>query len=66
MNNTTNRKKSIYLKTAIGVLITSAIAIFLILLLLRPTVYLSKESGFPKTKHYYMKKVKLDLSCQKA
>ena len=48
MNNITNRKKSIYLKTAIGVLITSAILIFLILLLIRPTVYLSKESGFPK------------------
>ena len=48
MNNTTNRKKSIYLKTAIGMLITAAIAIFLILLLIRPTVYLSKQSGFPK------------------
>ena len=48
MNNTTNRKKSIYLKTAISMLITSAIAIFLILLFLRPTVYLSKQSGFPK------------------
>ena len=48
MNNTTNRKKSIYLKTAIGMLITAAIAIFIILLLIRPTVYLSKQSGFPK------------------
>ncbi len=48
MNNTTNRKKSIYLKTAISMLITAAIAIFLILLFLRPTVYLSKQSGFPK------------------
>ncbi len=59
MNNTNNRKKSIYLKTAIGVLITSAIAIFLILLLLRPTVYLSKESGFPKNEAVIYEKGKI-------
>ncbi len=49
MNNKTNQKKSIYLKTAFSLLITAVIAVFLILLFIRPTVYLSKQSGFPKS-----------------
>ncbi len=59
MNNTTNRKKSILLKTSVSMLIIAALAIFLILLLIRPTVYLSKESGFPKNEAVLYEKGKI-------
>ncbi len=49
MNITSNRKKSIYSKIAISLLITLTITLFLVLLLIRPTVYLSEQSGFQKS-----------------
>ena len=42
------KKKHSLIKTWFALLITSAIILFLIFLLIRPTVYLSKQSGFPK------------------
>ena len=59
MNNSVNRKKSILLRIAVSMLIVAALAVFLILLLIRPTVYLSKESGFPKNEAVLYEKGKI-------